>query len=75
MATPYVKNVPDQLYAALRNQARQNRRYVHAEVIALLETFVPTARELRRSANLSFAWRLFVRFHPHLPVHFLRLKR
>lgn len=47
MATLYVRNVPDELYEALRQQARQNRRSVAAEVILLLEQSVPTARQLR----------------------------
>jgi plasmid stability protein len=47
MATLYVRNVPDELYEALRKRALQNRRSVSAEVILLLEQFVPTARELR----------------------------
>lgn len=48
MATLYVRNVPDELYEASRKRARQNLRPVSAEVILLLEQFVPTARELRR---------------------------
>lgn len=47
MATLYVRNVPGELYEALRRRALQNRRSVSAEVILLLEQFVPTARELR----------------------------
>lgn len=47
MATLYVKNVPDGLYAALRVRARQNRRSISEEVLLLLEQFVPTERELK----------------------------
>lgn len=47
MPTLYVRNVSDELHEALRKQALQNRRSVRAEVIALLEQFVPTAHELR----------------------------
>lgn len=47
MATLYVKNVPDELYAALRVRARQNRRSISEEVLLLLEQFVPTERELK----------------------------
>jgi plasmid stability protein len=47
MATLYVRNVPDELYQALRKRARQNRRSIAAEVLALLEQHIPTARELR----------------------------
>jgi plasmid stability protein len=47
MATLYVENVPDELYEALRNQAKARRRSIAAEVLALLEENVPTARELK----------------------------
>jgi predicted nucleic acid-binding protein len=52
MATLYVENVPEDLYAALRKRARKNRSSIAAEVLQLLEQFVPTealvgeAREL-----------------------------
>jgi plasmid stability protein len=48
MATLYVENVPDDLYAALKKQAKTNRKSVAAEVIGLLEQFVPTEAELKR---------------------------
>lgn len=48
MATLYVENVPKDLYEALRARARKNRSSIAAEVIALLEQFVPTPEELRR---------------------------
>jgi plasmid stability protein len=48
MATLYVRNVPDELYEALRKRARQNRRSIAAEVVSLLEQNVPTASELRK---------------------------
>ena len=47
MATLYVENVPDELYEALRNQAKANRKSIAAEVLELLEQFVPTQRELK----------------------------
>jgi len=47
MATLYVENVPDDLYEALREQARRKRSSISAEVLELLEQFVPTERELR----------------------------
>jgi len=47
MATLYVENVPDDLYKALRSQAKARRRSIAAEVLALLEENVPTARELK----------------------------
>jgi plasmid stability protein len=52
MATLYVENVPDDLYEALRERARKNHRSIAAEVIGLLEDFVPTERELRRRRQL-----------------------
>jgi plasmid stability protein len=52
MATLYVENVPDEIYEALRKRAKANRRSIAAEVLQLLEQFVPTEQELkaRRSA-------------------------
>jgi plasmid stability protein len=47
MATLYVENVPDDLYEALRKRARNQRRSIAAEVITLLESFVPTEKVLR----------------------------
>lgn len=48
MATLYVENVPDEIYDALRKQARANRKSIAAEVISLLEQNVPTEEELKR---------------------------
>ena len=48
MATLYVENVPDELYEALREQARNQRKSIAAEVIELLSQSVPTAAELKR---------------------------
>jgi len=45
MATLYVDNVPDTLYEALRKQARQHRKSIAAEIVALLEENVVTAAE------------------------------
>ena len=47
MATLYVENVPDDLYLALRSQARHNRKSIAAEVIELLGKSVVTLSELR----------------------------
>ena len=47
MATLYVENVPDVLYEALRERARQHRRSIDAEVLSLLGENIPTAQELR----------------------------
>jgi plasmid stability protein len=48
MPSLYVENVPKDLYEALCARARKNRSSIAAEVISLLEQFVPTAEELRR---------------------------
>ena len=48
MPTLYVENVPKDLYEALRSRARKNRSSIAADVITLLEQFVPTPEELRR---------------------------
>jgi plasmid stability protein len=52
MATLYVENVPDELYEALRNRAKKNRKSIAGEVISLLEENVPTAHELKRRQQL-----------------------
>jgi hypothetical protein len=46
MPALYVENVPEDLYQALRKRARQNRKSIAGEVIALLERNIPTAKEL-----------------------------
>jgi len=48
MATLYVENVPDDLYKALRKRAKAHRKSIAAEVIELLEQFVPTEDDLKR---------------------------
>lgn len=48
MPTLYVENVPKDLYEALRARARKNRSSIAAEVLEMLEQFVPTPAELRR---------------------------
>ena len=45
MATLYVESIPDELYEALRDQARQHRKSIAAEIISLLEQNVVTAAE------------------------------
>lgn len=52
MPTLYVENVPEDVYEGLRKRARGHRKSIAAEVIALLEENVPTARELSRRRNL-----------------------
>jgi len=47
MPTLYFENVPADLYEALRDRARQNRKSVAAEVVSLLEQNIPTPGELK----------------------------
>jgi plasmid stability protein len=47
MATLYVENVPDDLYEALREHARRQRRSIAAEVLLLLEQNIPTKKTLK----------------------------
>ena len=53
MATLYVENVPNELYEALRSQAKARRRSIAAEVLALLEQNVVTEQQLKARRNLS----------------------
>lgn len=48
MATLYVENIPDELYEALRERARRNRKSIAAEILRLIEENVPTPAELKR---------------------------
>jgi plasmid stability protein len=48
MPTLYVENVPDEVYAALRLQAKQKRSSIASEVVALLTERFPTAEEKQR---------------------------
>jgi len=48
MPTLYVENVPEELYEALRPDARANSKSISAEVLALLAASVPTPAELSR---------------------------
>ena len=47
-----VENVPEELYNALRRRAREKRRSIAAEVIALLEENLVTNAELRSRQRL-----------------------
>jgi plasmid stability protein len=48
MATLRVENIPDDLYSALRKQAKLRGRSIAQEVVSLLEVHVPTSGEQRR---------------------------
>ncbi len=52
MPTLYVENVPEDLYRALRERARERHRSIAAEVVFLLGESIPTARELRARRGL-----------------------
>ena len=52
MPTLYVENIPEDLYAALRKQAKLRRKSIAQEVISLLEAHVTTPRELERRRQL-----------------------
>jgi plasmid stability protein len=62
MPIPYVRNVPRDLYAAIRKKAKENRRSMAFEVLEVLKHNIPTARELKARKqwyeslkNLKFA--------------------
>lgn len=44
MATITIKNIPDELYARLRESAEMNRRSIHSEVIVCIERGVTSRR-------------------------------
>jgi DNA polymerase III delta subunit len=48
MPTPYVEDVPAEVYEAVRTRAKQNRTSISAEVLKLLAAGVPTSTELAR---------------------------
>ena len=52
MATLYVENIPDDLYSALRKQAKLRRKSIAQEVIFMLEAYVSTPQELARRREL-----------------------
>ena len=64
MATLYVENVPEDLYEALRERARQHRKSITAEVLSLLTENVVTATE--RKARHQFL-RQMQRLRSHRP--------
>jgi plasmid stability protein len=65
MATLYVENFPDDRYEALREQARQHRRSIAAEVIAIMAVNVPTEQEMEKRRELyEFAKRMHERKPP-----------
>src|SRR5436190_24392651 len=65
MATLYVENVPDEVYEALRQRAKENRQSITAEVIALLKENVPTSEELARRRS---SWNCALKIRSRKPV-------
>jgi plasmid stability protein len=53
MARLYVRNVPDEQYEAWRRRARENHRSIAAEVVAMLEETLLTAKELEARRNAA----------------------
>jgi plasmid stability protein len=53
MPTLYVENVPEELYAAIRERAKGNRKSISAEVLTLLAENVPTRAELARREDFA----------------------
>lgn len=52
MATLYVENIPEELYRALRERARQHRKSIAGEILTLLEENIPTAAELKKRQKI-----------------------
>lgn len=48
MATVYVENVAEEVYTAIRERAKRNRRSIAAEISEVLAREFPGARELSR---------------------------
>ena len=47
-----MENVPDDLYEALRSQAKARRRSIAAEVVEMLKENIPTKRQLKAREEL-----------------------
>ena len=63
MPTLYVENVPEDVYAALQKRAAENRTSIAAEVIEMLQFYVPTEKELARR-QAAFKQMLRIRSRP-----------
>ena len=59
--TLYVRNVPNELYARLRQQAQANRRSISAEVIVLLNQALPANQRTQSEVLASIKRRRFFR--------------
>jgi plasmid stability protein len=70
MPALYVENVPADIYQALRKRARENRKSIAAEVIALLERNIPTAKELQGRREFYKRMAELLARQPETPGHF-----
>jgi len=52
MATLYVRNIPEELYRALRKRAQQHRKTIAAEIRTMFEENFPTASALRKRKRI-----------------------
>ena len=52
MATVYVRNIPEELYRALRKRAQQHRRTIAAQIRMMLEENFATASVLRKRKKI-----------------------
>ena len=52
MATLYVRNIPEELYRALRKRAQQHRKTIAAQIRTMLEENSPTASVLRKRKKI-----------------------
>ena len=53
MPNLYVRNIPDELYDALRERARKNHRTIRAEVLTILEQNSRTKKAAKRSSKAA----------------------
>ncbi len=65
MATLYVENVPDDVYAALRKKAQERRSSIAAEIVSLLRQNYPTDIELEKRRQ---AFKRFERLRDSKPL-------
>jgi plasmid stability protein len=70
MPTLYVENVPSDRYDALRERAKRNQRSMAAEIMWLLEHFVPTEAEMKKRRSAIDALKRFRSLQPSSPGPF-----
>jgi plasmid stability protein len=52
MAILHIRNIPKDLHAAIRREAKKNLRTMSAEVLLVLKHHFPTTKELRKRREL-----------------------